>query len=291
MNNSNYIPVETRSIKLLYLIILIGLVGILMALLSMNMALFAVITAFPLICIAGILILRYPQLMLFIIFTINYFILGITRYMPIEGISIIMDILYVLTLVLIFVHSALYHSIKWKRCFHILSALSAIWTFYCILEVMNPSGVFEGWILSRGLIINGLTITILTSLLCTRYKTLKALLFTFSLFTVLAVLKTFMQKYFGFDTYETRWLNNGGATTHIIHSGIRYFSFFTDASNMGSNMGGAGIIFGITSLYMKNKAFKIYYASVAIASLYTMMLSGTRAVSYTHLTLPTTSRV
>lgn len=76
-----------------------------------------------------------------------------------------------------------------------------------------------------------------------------------------------MQKYFGFDTYETRWLNNGGATTHIIHSGIRYFSFFTDASNMGSNMGGAGIIFGITSLYMKNKTFKIYYASVAIASL------------------------
>ena len=276
MNNSNYIPVETRSIKLLYLIILIGLVGILMALLSMNMVLFAGITALPLICIAGILILRYPQLMLFIIFTINYFILGITRYMPIEGISIIMDILYVLTLVLIFVHSALYHNIEWKRSFHILSALSALWAFYCILEVMNPSAVFEGWILSRGLIINGLIITILTSLLCTRYKTLKVLLFTFSLFTVLAVLKTFMQKYFGFDTYETRWLNNGGATTHIIHSGIRYFSFFTDASNMGSNMGGAGIIFGITSLYMKNKTFKIYYASVAIASLYTMMLSGTR---------------
>ena len=114
MNNSNYIPVETRSIKLLYLIILIGLVGILMALLSMNMVLFAGITALPLICIAGILILRYPQLMLFIIFTINYFILGITRYMPIEGISIIMDILYVLTLVLIFVHSALYHNIEWK---------------------------------------------------------------------------------------------------------------------------------------------------------------------------------
>ena len=63
MNNSNYIPVETRSIKLLYLIILIGLVGILMALLSMNMVLFAGITALPLICIAGILILRYPQLM------------------------------------------------------------------------------------------------------------------------------------------------------------------------------------------------------------------------------------
>lgn len=276
MDNSNYIPVETQSIKLLYLIILVGLASIIMALLSMNMPLFAGITAFPLICIVGILILRYPQLMLFIIFTVNYFILGITRYMPIEGISIIMDILYVLTLILILIHSALYHNIEWKRCFHILSALSLIWAFYCILEAINPSAVFEGWVLSRGLIINGLIITIFTSLLCTKYKILKALLFTFSLFTVLAILKTFMQKNIGFDTYEARWLNNGGATTHIIHSGIRYFSFFTDASNMGSNMGGAGIILGIASLYMKNKAFKIYYAIVAVASLYTMMLSGTR---------------
>lgn len=276
MDNSNYIPVETQSIKLLYLIILVGLASIIMALLSMNMPLFAGITTFPLICIAGILILRYPQLMLFIIFTVNYFILGITRYMPIEGISIIMDILYVLTLILILIHSALYHNIEWKRCFHILSALSLIWAFYCILEAINPSAVFEGWVLSRGLIINGLIITIFTSLLCTKYKILKALLFTFSLFTVLAILKTFMQKNIGFDTYEAQWLNNGGATTHIIHSGIRYFSFFTDASNMGSNMGGAGIILGIASLYMKNKAFKIYYAIVAVASLYTMMLSGTR---------------
>lgn len=276
MDNSNYIAVETRSIKLIYLLVLMGLAGIIMALLSLNMSLFAVITAFPFICIGGILILRYPQLMLFIIFTINYFILGITRYVPIEGISLIMDILYVLTLILIILHSALYHNIEWKRCFHILSVLSFVWACYCLLEIMNPSAVLEGWILSRGLIINGLIITILTSLLCTKYEILKGILFIFSLFTVLAILKTLMQKYIGFDTYEVRWLNNGGATTHLIRSGTRYFSFFTDASNMGSNMGAASIILGISSLYMKNKAFKIYYVIVALTSLYAMMLSGTR---------------
>lgn len=276
MDNSNYIAVETRSIKLIYLLVLMGLAGIIMALLSLNMSLFAVITAFPFICIGGILILRYPQLMLFIIFTINYFILGITRYVPIEGISLIMDILYVLTLILIILHSALYHNIEWKRCFHILSVLSFVWACYCLLEIMNPSAVLEGWILSRGLIINGLIITILTSLLCTKYEILKGILFIFSLFTVLAILKTLMQKYIGFDTYEVRWLNNGGATTHLIRSGTRYFSFFTDASNMGSNMGAASIILGISSLYMKNKAFKIYYVIVSLTSLYAMMLSGTR---------------
>ena len=234
MDNSNYISVETRSIRLLYLLILIGLTGILMALLSMNIPLFIVITALPLICIGGILIIKYPQLMLFIIFTVNYFILGLIRYIPIEGISIIMDILYVITLILIIVHSALYHNVEWKRCFHILSISSLVWTIYCILEIMNPSAVLEGWILSRGLIINGLIITLIASLICTKYKVLKILLFTFSLFTVLAILKTLVQKYIGFDTYEIRWLNSGGATTHLIRSGTRYFSFFTDASNMGS---------------------------------------------------------
>lgn len=276
MDNSNYISVETRSIRLLYLLILIGLTGILMALLSMNIPLFIVITALPLICIGGILIIKYPQLMLFIIFTVNYFILGLIRYIPIEGISIIMDILYVITLILIIVHSALYHNVEWKRCFHILSISSLVWTIYCILEIMNPSAVLEGWILSRGLIINGLIITLIASLICTKYKVLKILLFTFSLFTVLAILKTLVQKYIGFDTYEIRWLNSGGATTHLIRSGTRYFSFFTDASNMGSNMGGASMILGISSLFMRNKAFKIYYAIVATASLYAMMLSGTR---------------
>ena len=48
-------------------------------------------------------------------FTINYFILGITRYIPIEGVSVIMDILYVTALVLLSIHAALYQNIEWKK--------------------------------------------------------------------------------------------------------------------------------------------------------------------------------
>mgnify|MGYP000113932173 CR=1 FL=1 len=63
-------------------------------------------------------------------------------------------------------------------------------------------------------------------------------------------------------------LNAGGATTHIIWSGIRYFSFFTDASNMGANMGAAIMFFGIASLYMRSALCKIYYSCIAILALY-----------------------
>lgn len=147
---------------------------------------------------------------------------------------------------------------------------------YCIFEIANPSGVLEAWILSRGLIFNGFIIVIITSLLCTRYSFLKSLIFCLSLFTLLAITKTFMQKYIGFDSFETKWLNEGGATTHIIWSGVRYFSFFTDASNMGANMGAATMFFGIAAFHMRSYLCRIYYLSIAILAIYAMFLSGTR---------------
>ena len=86
-----------------------------------------------------------------------------------------------------------------------------------------------------------------------------------------------MQKFVGFDYAETNWLyNGGGALTHLIGSGTRYFSFFTDAGNFGSNMGFAGIFFAITALYEKKIVYKIYYSLIAIGGFYAMFLSGTR---------------
>lgn len=110
-----------------------------------------------------------------------------------------------------------------ERAINTLTITSFIWAIYCVAQLANPTGVLEGWILSRGLIINGLIISVIAALLCTRYKTLKTLLFLLSVLTLLAFGKALIQKYRGFDSYELEWLK--GNTTHIIHSGIRYFSF------------------------------------------------------------------
>ena len=83
---------EDSSFNMTLLILVIGLVGIGGALLLNNIPLFGMIIALPLLCITCILLLKYPWFILFVIFTINYFILGITRYIPIEGVSVIMDI-------------------------------------------------------------------------------------------------------------------------------------------------------------------------------------------------------
>ncbi|WP_455637573.1 O-antigen ligase family protein [Parabacteroides sp.] len=270
-NNTN-----TIQPKLFPALLFLGLGGITVSLLTNNMILLGGLISLPILLIVSYQILCNPLILFLIIFTINYYLMGLTRYVDLSGISFLMDILMLSTLLLIIIHSALLKNIRWKYGINTLTIGSFIWMIYCFAEITNPSGMLEAWILSRGLIINGFIISLIISLLCVQYKTVKLIIFMFSIFALTAFLKAAMQKFIGFDRGEQLWLNRGGALTHLIASGTRYFSFFTDAGNFGSNMGCAGVIFSIAACYIKPKPLKIYYGIVAIASLYAMLLSGTR---------------
>lgn len=264
------------KINLFHLVLLAGLTGITLSVFTENLIMLGGIVMFPLLLIVLVLAIKQPITLFYIMFFLNYFLLGAVRYVKIDGISVLMDAIMVSTLIIVIIHSRLFDTIDWKPTKNILVLWAIIWMTYCLGEVINPSGVLKAWILSRGLIFNGLIIALLTSILCTNFKIVKILLFLFSVFSLLAVLKALMQKYVGFDSGEVQWLNNGGATTHLIHSGTRYFSFFTDAGNFGSNMGGGAVVFAISAFFIRNRALKIYYGIVAIGCLYAMFLSGTR---------------
>lgn len=265
-----------RKEKLVRMIGVSGLAALVVALLSGNLVGSAAIVAVPLLLIMLLYVLQYPALIFFLIFTVNYFIMGLNRYLNIDGIGLLMDVLLVCTLILILIHGALTQSIPWKHACNLLTAFTLVWMLYCLGELVNPTGVLKAWVLSRGLIFNGLIVSLITPLLITRFRQVKLLVFLYATFTLLAIGKVLMQKYAGFDYFENRWLSSGGALTHLIHSGIRYFSFFTDAGNFGSNMGCAGVVLGVTALSVPEKSLKIYYAVVALLALYAMFLSGTR---------------
>ncbi|WP_102408642.1 O-antigen ligase family protein [Parabacteroides bouchesdurhonensis] len=272
----NYEEVDIRQSKLVLISLFLGLVGIILSICIDNWALLIGITILPLVIISAIYSIKYPVVLFFLIFTVNYYILGITRYIDINGVSFLMDCLMIVLLILICIHSRLLKNIDWKHIWNPLTIGMFIWMLYTLAQIINPSAQPEAWLLSRNLIFNGFIISLITTLLCTNYKTVKILIFLLSIFTLTAVLKALMQKFHGFDSAELRWLNNGGAITHLINTGPRYFSFFTDAGNLGSNMGGAGILFGIISVQTKNIRTKLYYGIVSIASIYAMFLSGTR---------------
>ncbi len=230
---------------------------------------------FSIICLGSIF--RKPIFGFFTIFTCNYFIIAFFRYSGQTGMSFIIDVLIILTLIATLVQSALYQTIRWNRLKNPAVIGMTVWMIYTILEILNPTAKFEAWITSRQLIYGCLIIAILTSVLFSKTKYVYTLIIVLSAFTLAASIKAILQKFIGFDPVETHWLyEEGGALTHIIATGTRYFSFFSDASNLGSNMGFATIVYSIIALYTKNPFIRIYYLIVSGLACYSMFLSGTR---------------
>ena len=275
MNDTRIFEIPTRD-KVFRMFALLGLASITISLCMGNFFSLGIIILLPIVLIAFLYILQYPSTLLFLIFVVNYFIIGINRYINIPAISIIMDSLLIGLLIILIIHGAIAQNIEWKYANNILTWVSFVWMIYCIIEIVNPTGLLKAWFLSRGLIFNGLIITLITTLTITRSKQLHALLILYSVFTLVAALKAIGQRFIGFDNFELRWLHEGGALTHLIMSGTRYFSFFSDAGNFGSNMGCAGIAFGIITFFTPKKKLKVYYSMVSIFAFSGMFLSGTR---------------
>lgn len=255
---------------------IVGLIGIIYSLSIGNIMLFAAIMTLPLAIITMIGILEKPSILLYIIFTVNYFMMGAMRYIPLGGMSVFIDFLYVTLVIVLYIHGALKQNVMWKDALNVLTGVSLIWLIYCLLELVNPTGMVELWFRSRGLMYFGLFTSITVSVLIQEYKQVKFLINMYAIFSLLAVIKVLMQRYIGFDSFEQAWLDESGAKTHIILTGIRYFSFFTDSGNFGSNMGAATIIFLILSFFIQKHRLKIFYGIVGILSMYAMFLSGTR---------------
>ena len=204
--------------------------------------------------------LRNPAISMLGLFVVNYFIMTLTRYAYDLPFGMILDALIFYNFLIITLQ-ALMRPIEWKRASSGLTVVAAIWMAYCILEIVNPESVsVAGWFSSvRSIAFYFFFIVVLTQLTMTEYKYLKYMLAVWSVLTLIAVGKACMQKFFGFNAAENYWLFVlGGRSTHIIHSGVRYFSFFSDAANFGGSMGLSMVVFSISALYYRNSWMKLY---------------------------------
>ncbi|MEG1860765.1 MAG: O-antigen ligase family protein [Bacteroidaceae bacterium] len=268
--------INDKKKSLSQLFIAVGLIGIVTTLSLGNLPLFGIILLCPIFIITLYFITNYPVILLYIIFIFSYLVLGISRYIEISGISVVFDILLFCSLLLPLIHSIILRNVQWKQSLNVMNIALLCWAVFCLLEIANPTAMINAWMLSRLLIYGGLLASVAIALVVSDKKHIKYFLRIYSVLSLLAVMKAIMQKYIGFDEAELKWLAEGGGITHLISTGTRYFSFFTDAGNFGSNMGCASVIFGITSFVIKNKYLKVYYLLTGALCFYAMMLSGTR---------------
>ncbi|MEN9918741.1 MAG: hypothetical protein RL662_1177 [Bacteroidota bacterium] len=232
----------------------------------------------PIALVSFYQLLVEPYRPLMLMFISSYFIMGMSRYVPIPSIGMMADALLFLTLLALILYS-INRRKSWHNGANEFFFVSLIWFTYCILELLNPHSSKGAWTTYvRFMAMYGFLISFLVPIIFNRYKDLKRIVFFWSIFSLMAFFKAWYQKEVGFDAAEMKWLYvEGKASTHILSSGVRYFSFFTDAANFGSGMGMSMVAFIIMGIHSKQMKWKIYYILVGLLTGYGMMLSGTRS--------------
>lgn len=271
---------QTISPKaVIYLLFTGGLCTLAYALIFKHLLLAAIVMCLPLIFIIFTFSIHYPRLSFLVYATVTYYFSAIIRYSGQEGLSVILDAMLVYIFVSILIYSIQKDSkIQIKNAFNALTGFYLIWMLYVLIQFANPA--FHGsekiimtlrsWCLAVPMLY------VISSLLADSPKMLKRSLIVWGIFTITAFIKLIYQKYRWFDATEMAWLMEGNWKTHLLHTGIRYFSFFSDAGNFGSHMGMVSIIYSIIGFNTHNRRLSIFYLCIAAMGGIGMLLSGTR---------------
>ena len=261
----------------IWIVLLIFLYLFNKSLINQNIYFSLYIAISPLLIILFFIIISNSEKGFYPIFISHFLLLSISSFIDLKlGVSTVIITMIIFVSIIL---KRIYNKLEWKHTVNPMLWVYIIWTIYCILEIANPNHVQEAWnVAITQYAIYPLVCAILVPLSIKNKNQIHWLLVIWSIFVIFASFKGYWQKNHGFNERELYFLYQlGGAKTHLIWSGIRYFSVFTDAANYGVHMGMAVTGFAISSLYTKSKSLKCYYLLIAFFALFGLFISGTRA--------------
>jgi hypothetical protein len=236
------------------------------------------LVAVPLVLTFVSMIFWNPRSGIISLLIIIFVILGISRYVRVDipwGLSV--DFIYLLIYLSLFFQS-FHKKINWSLAKNDLTLIGAIWYAYALFELVNPqAGSRVAWFYAMRIISLYMFLTFpLIFILFNRFKDLNLFFLIWGILSILGSMKGIQQKFLGVDLYEQLWLDEGAAAQHVLYSGLRIFSFYSDAGQFGAAQGHAGIVFGILAFFEKRTRLRIFYILVSVLGIYGMMISGTR---------------
>lgn len=264
---------------LIQLFLIVGLLAFTVSLLKQQLVLAFSVALLPILFMAIGYGFTKPRLILFFYAAYSFFFTTAMRYAHVSQLSAGLDMIVFYGMIALLIASYQHKgSISWKCAVNTLTISYIPWVLFCIIQLSNPNTPTDGVVSSiRIHIFRTICLYTILSVLANTSKALKVGLDIISAFTFLAFIKLLWQKYIGFDSAELHWLYvEEAARTHIIHSGIRYFSYFSDAANFGGYMAAAGLVYGIIGIHYKKSKRKMWYIFISIASFIGMFMSGTR---------------
>ena len=235
------------------------------------------IAVLPISLVVFVFTILYYRRIFYALFISHFLILlasSMTDNVMVGALTLVFNIVAMMLLIMV----SVYRNTKWENSWNGMLWIFLIWGLYCVAELGNPNAVQYAWNVSiTYYFVYPALCAILVPLTIRKYKSIEWLLILWSIFILIAAAKGYWQKNHGFNERELYFLYVlGGAKTHIIWSGIRYFSFFTDAANFGVHMAMAAFAFGMSFFFVGNKWLRLYFGVVTIAAIYGMFISGTR---------------
>ena len=264
---------------IIYFLLFAGLGVLGYAIIMQKLVLAIAVICFPLVAIMIIYGLQKPRFVYLLYATYAFFFTTISRYIHQAQLSVGLDIL----LVCLFI-SLLFASYRKNSDFKLSSAINILtisyipWIVFVLFQLTNPGIQLEGMTFGiRIWIVQTFVLYITASIVSNTPKMLRNGLIVVGVFTIIAFIKVIYQKYIGFDDAEKYWLYVERAyRTHILSSGIRYFSYFTDAANFGTVMGAITLVYSIVGINTHSRKLTLFYLCIAGMGLIGMLFSGTR---------------
>lgn len=270
------------------MLLLGGLIAMAFALITQHWLLFYIVISSPIAFMLCVTALRNPMFSYIMYAFIVCYFAAIYRYTGISGLSVILDVFLLICLFSIILNVANNHSFPWLLGVNMLTLMYAIWLVVCLLQILNPHDRNIDIINLESVFFTVPATYILSGILLNSPKKLRMTLLLIGIYVITAALKLYWQKMRGWDSTEMAWLSEGAWHTHILQSGVRYFSFFSDAGNFGAIMGMFTIAFAIITFNISSKYYRVFFFVVTVLSGVGLMMSGTRGamiVPFAGLTL------
>jgi len=170
----------------------------------------------------------------------------------------------------------------WGRILNDFFIIMALWLVISIYELFNPSGAsVQGWLQEvRAAALYPFLVLPIGFLLMKTNKDLDMFIYIVLGFSMLATINGFHQLYIHPWPGEQRFLDDGGAITHILWGKLRVFSFYSDAGQFGASQADISVVALILAFGPFKTWKRIVLFIVSIVSFDGMMISGTRGALF-----------
>lgn len=230
----------------------------------------------PMALAFAVLLMRFPKTGIYFVLGMGFLAPFFGRYASGPPYGFTIDLVLVLTYLSLFFKY--FRDLDFRLMKNEVMLLMAAWMAYIILQLGNPEAQSAAaWFYSmRGIALYQILLMGLSFLIFKDRKSFYHFLniwFGLSLFGVAWGIK---QQVLGVDRFEQAWLDSGPYVTHILFGKLRVFSYYYDAGTFGAAMAQTATTAGVLALGPFSKTRKIVYWTVALATLYAMVISGTR---------------